>query len=165
MNSQKIWLLTVALFCFGLLGAALYVQYVLYMFPCPWCVIQRYAFFMISLTCLISAFLSPGAARRGSVFGVLFALGGAGAAIWLIWLQAHPSASCGIDPVETSLNQFPAAKLLPLLFEANGMCATEYDPIFGLTVPRWSLLSFIAIIIVLVARIVRDRRTQILGHQ
>ncbi len=165
MNSQKFWLLTLAVFCFGLLSAALYIQYLLYMFPCPWCVIQRYAFFMIGLTCLISAFLSSGPATCGNVVGALLSLGGVGTAIWLIWVQAHPSASCGIDPLETSLNQFPTAKLLPFLFEANGMCATEYDPILGLTVPRWSLLSFIVITIVLVTLVVRGRRKQILGRQ
>jgi disulfide bond formation protein DsbB len=158
MKSQKFWLLAIALVCFSLLGAAVFVQYKLYMYPCPWCVIQRYAFFIIGLTCLITAFLPAGALKRGSAFGSLIALGGIGAAGWLIWVQAHPEVSCGIDPVETSLNKIPTAKLLPFLFKANGMCTTEYDPILGLSVPQWSLLSFIAIAIVLIVLTFRRSR-------
>jgi disulfide bond formation protein DsbB len=38
------------------------------------------------------------------------------------------------------------------------MCTTEYDPILGLTVPQWSLLSFIAIAIVLIVLTFRRSR-------
>lgn len=158
MKSQKFWLLAVALACFGLLGGAVYFQYAYYMYPCPWCVIQRYAFAAIGLICLVSAFLSPTAVKRSTAFGSLIALGGIGAASWLIWVQAHPEVSCGIDPVETSLNKIPTAKLLPFLFKANGMCTTEYDPILGLSMPQWALLSFVAIAIVLIVLTVRRKR-------
>ena len=80
MKSQKFWLLAVALACFGLLGGAVYFQYAYYMYPCPWCVIQRYAFAAIGLICLVSAFLSPTAVKRSTAFGSLIALGG----IWVL---------------------------------------------------------------------------------
>ena len=91
-------------------------------------------------------------------FVILFALAGIGAATWLVWVQAHPSVSCGIDPVETSLNKIPTAKLLPFLFKANGLCTTEYDPILGLSMPVWSLLAFIGMTLVLVFVATRRRR-------
>ncbi len=116
MKSPKLLLIAIAAACFALLGAALYLQFVEYMLPCPWCVIQRYLFTAIALICLITAFLPASTTRRGAGLGLLAALSGIGAASWHLWVKAHPSISCGLDPVETSLNRFPTAKLLPFLF-------------------------------------------------
>jgi disulfide bond formation protein DsbB len=149
MKSPKLLLIAVAIACFALLGVALYLQFVEYMLPCPWCVIQRYLFTAIALICLITAFLPPSATRRGAGLALLAALSGIGAASWHLWVKAHPSISCGLDPVETSLNRFPTAKLLPFLFRPDGECSTEYVPLFGLSIPQWSLLAFIAFAIVL----------------
>jgi disulfide bond formation protein DsbB len=149
MKSSKLLLVAIALACFALLGGALYLQFAKYMLPCPWCVIQRYAFAAIGLISLVTAFLPAAALKRGAGLSMLTALCGGGAASWLLWVQAHPSVSCGIDPMETSLNHILPARLLPFLFRADGMCTTEYDPILGLSLPQWSLLAFIGLAIVL----------------
>ncbi len=149
MKSTKLPLIVIALACFALIGGALYFQIVEYMLPCPWCVIQRYAFIAVAITCLLSACLSPRAAKRGTWLAMLFSVLGAGAAGWHVWIKAHPSISCGLDPVETSLNHIFTAKLIPVLFRADGICTTEYDPLFGLSLPQWSLVWFIAFTIAL----------------
>lgn len=143
MKTPKFVLLVVAVSAFGLLGAALYAQFVENMLPCPWCIIQRYIFAAVGLIALITAFLPERMMRIGAGLGTLAALGGIGAAGWLLWVQAHPSVSCGIDPLETSLNHIFTAKLLPFLFKADGLCTTEYAPILGLSVPQWALAWFI----------------------
>jgi disulfide bond formation protein DsbB len=157
MISPKLLLIAIALTCVGLEAGAVYFQYTAYMLPCPWCLIQRDLYTAIALTCAITAF-RPAALRRGAALGAFFGLAGIGAATWLVWVQAHPSVSCGIDPVETSLNKIPTAKLLPFLFKANGLCTTEYDPILGLSMPVWSLLAFIGMTLVLVFVATRRRR-------
>ena len=157
MISPKLLLIAIALTCVGLEAGAVYFQYTAYMLPCPWCIIQRYLYTAIALTCAITAF-RPAALRRGAALGAFFGLVGIGAATWLVWVQAHPSVSCGIDPVETSLNKIPTAKLLPFLFKANGLCTTEYDPILGLSMPVWSLLAFIGMTLVLGFVATRRRR-------
>jgi disulfide bond formation protein DsbB len=93
--------------------------------------------------------LPRGAVKAGAGFGMLAALAGAGVAGWHLWVKAHPTVSCGIDPLETSLNTIPTAKLLPFLFKADGLCTTEYAPIFGLSIPQWSLAWFVAFVLVL----------------
>ncbi len=143
MKNSRLLLLLVALACAGLLAFALYLQVVDRMAPCPWCIIQRYAFVVIGLTCLIFAFLPAGTASVGAGFGAMIALAGAAAAGWHVWIKAHPETSCGIDPVETSLNHIPTADLFPLLFKADGLCTTPYDPILGLSIPQWSLAWFL----------------------
>src|SRR5450830_1833495 len=145
MKSSKSLFLSVALLCIALLGAALYLQIVEEMMPCPLCIIQRYIF----------AFLPPGSAKLGAGLGVLAALGGIATAGWHLWVQAHPGTSCGIDPLETSLNTIPTANMFPTLFKADGLCANPY-PFLGLSIPQWSLLWF-AIIAILLARRVFKR--------
>lgn len=149
MKQTKFILLAVGLTSIALLGAALYLQFSKDMLPCPWCIIQRYIFAGIALICIIAALLPAGAARVGAGLGFLASLGGIGAAGWLLWTKANPSVSCGIDPLETSLNKVFTAELLPALFKADGLCTTEYAPIIGLSVAQWSLVWFVIFAIVL----------------
>lgn len=149
MNTTKPTLITIAVACLALLGAALYLQHGLNMKPCPLCVMQRYAFAAIALICLVSASLPRSAARAGAGFGLLAALIGAGIAGWHLWVKAHPEVSCGIDPLETALNRIPSAELLPFLFKANGFCSADYAPILGLSIPLWALLWFALFALVL----------------
>jgi len=149
MKQTKLTLLGVAAVAIGLLGAALYLQAAKGMMPCPWCIIQRYIFAAIALICLLAAFLPAGLRRAGAGLGFLAALGGIGAAGWLLWVQANPNVSCGIDPMETSLNKVFTAELLPFLFKADGFCTTEYPPLLGLSVAQWSAAWFLILAIVL----------------
>jgi len=142
MNNTKTVLLSVGILCFALLGFALYMQHAHDYMPCPLCVLQRYAFTALGAVCLVSAFLRPGAARIGNGLGLLAALTGAGIAGYHVWVKAHPSVSCGIDPLETALNRIPPAKLLPQVFRADGFCTAEYPPLLGLSFPQWSLIWF-----------------------
>src|SRR5450830_737539 len=148
MKSSKFLLLSVAVFCVALLGVALYLQIVEEMAPCPLCIIQRYLFLAIALICVIFAFLPASTTKTGAGLGALVALGGVGTACWHLWVQAHPGTACVIDPLETTLNTIPTAKLLPTLFMADGLCSVHY-PFLGLAIPQWSLICFVLITLVL----------------
>jgi disulfide bond formation protein DsbB len=150
MKTSKPVLLTVGVISLALVGFALYLQHVQNMAPCPLCVIQRYAFIVVALLCFVFAVLPRGAVKLGSTLGALAALSGAGVAGWHIWVKAHPTVSCGIDPLETSLNKVPTAELLPFLFKADGLCSTPYPPILGLSIPQWSLVWFVTFALVLI---------------
>src|ERR1700704_623834 len=104
MKSSKSLLLFVAFISLALLGPALYLQYGKHMQPCPLCIIQRYAFAAIALICIVFAFLPNAALRFGATLATLVALAGAATASWHLWVVAHPGTSCGIDPLETTLN-------------------------------------------------------------
>lgn len=149
MKTSRSLFLAVGVIPLALIAYALYLQHVQGMQPCPLCVIQRYAFLAVSLIGFIFAALPRGATRTGASLGVLAALSGAGVAAWHLWVKAHPTISCGIDPLETSLNRIPTAELMPFLFQADGLCATEYAPILGLSIPQWSLIWFVALALIL----------------
>ncbi|MGB7478945.1 MAG: disulfide bond formation protein B [Burkholderiaceae bacterium] len=159
MKTAKPILLMIAIVSLALLGYALYLQHVQNMLPCPLCIIQRYLFALLAIVCLIAALLPAGAARVGAAaLGFLTAVGGAGTAGWHMWVQAHPAISCGIDPLETALNTFPTATLLPFLFKADGLCSAGYAPILGLSIPQWSFAWFALFTLALAALLYRRRR-------
>jgi disulfide bond formation protein DsbB len=143
---------------FMLIGVALYLQHTHNMLPCPLCIIQRYAFLAAGIICLVFAMLPRRATKPGALLGALAAVSGAGVAGWHLWTKAHPDMSCGIDPLETSLNRIPTAELLPFVFKADGLCSTEYAPIFGMSIPQWSLFWFAVFTILLIWAALRQSR-------
>ena len=160
MTSSRPVLLCVAAGAIALLGVGLYLQLALKMQPCPLCVLQRYAFAVLAICCVVGACMQRGAHPVMAGFGIVAALTGAGTAGWHLWIKAHPTVSCGIDPLETSLNTIPTARLFPTLFQADGLCTTDYAPILGLSIPQWSLFWFIVFAIAL-ASVLMQRRGQV----
>ena len=156
MKLIKPALLSIALIAIALLGVGLYLQFVREMSPCPLCILQRYAFVAVAIFCLIALALPAAAARAAAALAALSAITGAVIAGWHLWVKAHPAVSCGIDPLETSLNTIFTAKLMPFLFQADGFCTTEYDPILGLSIPQWSLIWFAIFAVVLASLVVRS---------
>lgn len=142
-------LLTMATASLALLAGALYLQFVENMAPCPLCIMQRYGFVGVALFCIAAAVVPPTWKKPAAGLGLVSALSGGGVAIWHLWVKAHPAVSCGIDPLETSLNKIITARLLPFLFRADGFCTTEYDPILGLSLPQWALVAFVGFSLVL----------------
>lgn len=140
---SKPLLLLIALACSAMLAVGLYLQLKLDMLPCPLCILQRYAFATVGLIALLTVALPERLVRIGAALTSIAALCGAGVAIRHLWVKAHPSVSCGIDPLETSLNEILTARWFPALFQADGLCTTEYEPILGLSIPSWALLWFI----------------------
>jgi disulfide bond formation protein DsbB len=139
MSNRNV-LLAIALASFGLIGAAMYLQHVLYLMPCPLCVIQRYLFIAIGLAALVGALSAKPKLAAG--VGLLPALGGLGVAGKQLWVLAHPGLSCGIDPLETTLNKIPTSEYLPWLFYAEGLCQDATEKFMGLQIPVWSFIWF-----------------------
>lgn len=158
MKTSRPVLLAVAALSLGLIAFALYLQHAQAMLPCPLCIIQRYVFAAVAVICLVFAALPRGATKPGATLAALAALGGAGVAGWHLWVKANPTVSCGIDPLETSLNRIPTAELLPFVFKADGLCSAEYAPILGLSIPQWSLFWFAVFAIVLFWAALRQSR-------
>ena len=153
-------ILLVAVACIAMLSVGLYLQLALDMLPCPLCILQRYAFAATAAICLVTIFFPDSLRRAGAALGALASLTGAGIAIRHLWVKAHPTISCGIDPLETSLNKVFFAEWFPALFQADGLCSTEYDPILGLSIPQWALVWFVIFAVTLGLVAVRYRPTE-----
>lgn len=148
----------VALISLALLAMGLYMQLILDMLPCPLCILQRYAFALTALLCLLTIALPPIYLRAGAAAASLASITGAGIAIRHLWVKAHPTISCGIDALEVALNKLVFANWLPPLFQADGLCTTEYEPILGLSIPAWALVWFAVFTLTLSLTTLRYRR-------
>ena len=163
MHSSKPVLLGVAAVCVGVLGAALYLQLVENMLPCPLCVLQRYAFIAIGLFCLIGAAMPRGTRRISIGLATASAFTGIGIAANHLHVLANPGLSCGIDPLETGLNKIFLAKWWPTMFRADGMCETPYAPTLGLSLPAWAMLCFVIITLTLLFLFFTREKTGMFG--
>jgi disulfide bond formation protein DsbB len=131
--------------CAGMMGFALYAQYVLLLDPCPLCVFQRIATILLGIVFLLAAAHNPG--KIGSrVYGVLVGLvAGCGVAIaaWHVRLQNMPAdevPSCG-PGFEYIMENFALFDALSMIFEGSGECAEVVWRLFGLSMPSWVIVG------------------------
>ena len=122
--------------------------------PCPLCILQRVGYLGIATFCLLAAINSP-LRKFFHVLAGLMAAYGFSVACRQVWLLSHPEVSCGIDPLETWINQFQLVKDLPWLFKADGLCSAKLPAILGLQVPEWSLVWFAVFLVVLLVSFFR----------
>ena len=146
---MRIILLFIVLSCIGLLSYAQYLQHVENLLPCPLCVAQRVAYWLLGLTALLAFIHNAKKTIGRRIYGFLmtiFALTGAVVAARQSWLIRFPeSFACGISPEEAFLNTLPIAKWWPGMFEANGDCMDVDWEFLSLTIPDWSLVAFISL--------------------
>ena len=158
LDMKKSHYLLLSLLSFGLVAFAVVLQQVGYQgvsfLPCPLCVLQRVGYLGVAISCLLAAGIPP---LRKLFHGLAILAAGYGVAVagHHVWLLSHPSESCGIDPLETWINQFQFVQNLPWLFKADGLCSAKLPAILGLQVPEWSLLWFVALTLVLLVTLFR----------
>ena len=149
------WLSQRALFaagtvlCAGLMAAALYLQHVLRLDPCPLCIFQRIFVIALGAVMLVAAIHDPrGTGRRvyGALVTLLAALGVAvaGRHVWLQHLPADQVPECG-PGLEYMLDAFPLGEALSMVFRGSGECAEVQWTFLSLSIPEWTLLIFLGL--------------------
>ncbi len=146
--------------CAGLMGYALYLQYVMDLEPCPLCIFQRVAVIAMGLVFLIAAFHNPGRAGARVYAMLQLLIGGAGAAIAArqVWLQSLPKdqvPACGMG-LDYMLETLPFTDMLQKVFEGSGECAEKSWVFLHLSIAGWTLVFFVAMIAASFALIRRD---------
>lgn len=159
LRRERSLLVLLALICVALVGGALYMQYGLREDPCPLCILQRYFFLLIAIFAFLGARLdSWRAVRLLEVLAALSALAGIVTAARHVYVQANPGFSCGFDALQPVVDSLPPAHWLPGVFKVAGLCETAYPPIFGISLPGWSLIAFVVAFVPLALSLVRNRR-------
>ncbi len=129
------------------LGGALYLQIFHHQYPCPLCILQRYAYALIAVCAGAGAFTRDPRVRLVAAIGIwIAAAGGLATAVRQLWLLQHPMFNCGFDALQPIVDRLPLAYLLPSVFKVAGFCGTVYPPIFGLSLPAWSLVALLLIV-------------------
>ncbi len=144
------WLyLAGALFISGLMGFALYLQYVKHQDPCPLCMVQRFIFIAMLVVFALAAIHGPKrlGERVYAALLVVISLFGMGVATRHIWIQNLPKdqvPACG-PGLDYMLDNFPMAEVLKVLLHGSGECAIKGWNFLTLGIPQWSLLCYVAL--------------------
>jgi len=149
-----------ALVCAALIGYALYAQYVQGLEPCPLCVFQRVAVIGCGLVFTVAALHGPG--RKGALGYALATLviAGIGSMVAMrhLWLQSLPPSEvpvCG-PGLNYMLETLPFTDVLSKVLQGSGECAAVDWRFLGLSLPGWTLVFFITMIVAAFAIIDRD---------
>jgi protein dithiol:quinone oxidoreductase len=131
--------------CAGLMGYALFAQYVLGLAPCPLCIFQRIATILTGVLFLIATLHNPrttGARVYGALIG-LAALGGVLISARHIWIQAQPPgtvAACGAD-LNYLMEIMPVTDVVTKVLTGSGECGQIDWTFLGLSMPWWVAIS------------------------
>ncbi|MDH3645322.1 MAG: disulfide bond formation protein B [Gammaproteobacteria bacterium] len=130
--------------CAGMMGFALYSQYVAELNPCPLCVFQRIAVIALGVIFLV-AFIHNSQTWGRYVYALLFivaagvGIGVAGRHAWLQSLPPDQVPACGPD-LAYLLDSFPLGEALKKVFTGSGECAEIVWQFMGLSMPMWVLI-------------------------
>lgn len=133
--------------CAGLLGVGFVLQYAVGLIPCPLCILQRFFFALVGITAAIAAIRKPEdkAVKIYSGFMFVFSILGGALAARQIWLQHNPPSLLGSNCVPF-LGSF--TEVIRSTFQATADCAERGWTLLNLTIPDWSLISFIILAII-----------------
>ncbi|WP_148253093.1 disulfide bond formation protein B [Aidingimonas lacisalsi] len=146
------WSLAGLAFCIAMMGVALGLEHVVGLDPCPLCIFQRVAVMSAAAVFVLAALHNP-RGRGGLVYAgvsalaVLVGIGLAGRHIWLQSLPADQVPTCG-PGLDYMMDVMPLREVLSQVLTSSGECA-EIDFLFlGVSLPGWTLLGFLILLLV-----------------
>jgi len=154
-----------ALVVAGALVFAYYLQYFQGLEPCPLCIFQRIAIFATGVVFLVAALHGPQGPARW-LYGVMAAVAAAcGAAIAgrHVWLQSIPEdqvPACG-PGLDYLLDILPWQEVLAKVLRGDASCASIEASFLGVSLPGWTLVVFIGLVIWALLMPMLARKSQI----
>jgi len=145
--------------CIFLMAVALYMEHVMEMEPCPLCILQRVMVICTALVALVAAIHGPGDMGI-KVYGglvVLSATIGGAISSRQLWLQSLPEdevPACGAS-LDYLMDVFPLTEVLSMILTGDGTCAEVSWSLWGISIPGWTLLGFVLLILVGILQIRR----------
>ncbi|WP_417528550.1 disulfide bond formation protein B [Marinomonas shanghaiensis] len=137
----------VAFVAFALLAVAFYMEYQMGLEPCPLCMLQRIAFFCVGVMSLLSALTASIKVRKTCAWIVIIlSLIGAALAIRHLYLQSLPAddlPAC-LPGLSYMFEVFPWQEIMQAMIMGTGECGEVHWTLFGISIPGWTLLAFIA---------------------
>lgn len=150
--------------CAALLASAYYFEYVLYMDPCPLCIMQRIGVLLVGIAGLLGFLFARNqmASLASHVFMILSAILGLGVAGRHVWIQSLPAdqvPTCG-PSLEYMVETLPWAEVLSVMLRGNGNCADSYWSFLGLSMPQWVLVWFVGFLVVGIYLLITERNSK-----
>ena len=148
MSIQRRLLASGFVSCVALMAAALWLQHVEGLEPCPLCIFQRGFVIALGVVMLAGALHDPATAGRRAYGGAIAVVAAAGMAVAgrHVWLQGLPPGEvpeCG-PGLAYMLEAFPLTEALRMILGGSGECAEVQWTFLSFSIPEWTLLLFVA---------------------
>lgn len=135
----------------GALIFAFILEYAFGLEPCPLCWLQRFAMLGVALVCLVGLLHAPAGVGRWiyAGLGMLVAAVGVGIAGRHVWLQSLPAdqvPACG-PGLNYLMDIMPLTQVLKVVLRGDASCANIEAAFLGISLPAWTLIGFVALIL------------------
>jgi disulfide bond formation protein DsbB len=146
----------------SMLFAVFYLERILFLDPCPLCILDRVVIMSLAAFFLLALLIGPKTifARIIGLLCILLSIVGVGLASRHIWLQNLPKdqvPECGPD-LYFMLDTLPLFETLKKTLTGSGSCADVSWEFAGLTIPEQTLILFVFLLILSVIQTVRPRK-------
>ncbi len=163
MPSIRLSFTLISVLCALSIVIALIMEHIFEMEPCPLCISQRIFVILVGLTALVGAIAAKYklGVRLSAGLGIIFALIGSSISARHIWIQNLPAdevPTCG-PGLAYMFETRPMFDALNLLFSGDGHCAEVNFSFMGLSIPGWTLVFFIALMLSLAWLIWRSTKS------
>lgn len=133
------------------LGVSYYLEYAVGLLPCGLCLLQRFCLALFTGVCLVASVHGPG--RFGAflywLLGLFCSLAGTVTAWRQVLLQSDPVqqlSACSPNLADVYAST-PWECVIQRLFKGTADCAHISWTLFDLSIPEWSLLFFVGMMI------------------
>lgn len=146
------------------MGFALYLEHFRHLMPCAMCIFQRVAMMAAGVAFLAGAIHGPkGLAGRRvySYLAALASLAGIGIAARHVWLQSLPPdqvPACG-PTLDYMMQILPWKEVVETVLKGEGECAKINAEFLMISLPAWTLLTFIGFVAYALAMPALARKT------
>lgn len=143
----------------AMLFAIFYLQRVLYLDPCPFCIIDRVLIISMGVIFLLAAIHNP--TRTGQrIYGTInlvfiaLAMAVAGRHIWLQYLPPDQVPECGAG-LDFMLETMPLNDVFAQVFKGSGECADVQWTFLWLSIPEQTMLLFVGFLLLILFQVFR----------
>jgi disulfide bond formation protein DsbB len=149
--NPRVWFFWGFISCVLMLATAAFFQIIMDLQPCPLCISQRIAIFILGLVFLIATLHNPlGIGRKiYAILGSFTALIGASISARHVWIQNLPEddiPECG-PGLAYIFENFPLIDTIKLMLNGTGECAEVLWTFLGLSIPAWTFVALIVLAI------------------
>ena len=147
----------------AMLFAILYLENILYLDPCPLCILDRVVIIALGVIFLIALLHGPRTifTKVYGFLGIVLSSIGIALASRHIWLQNLPKdqvPECGPD-LYYMLDTLPLFDVLKKTLTGSGSCAEISWTFANLTIPEQTLILFVFLLILSVIQTLRPRKS------
>lgn len=143
--------LVIGLLCLIAMVIVLYLQFGRGLAPCSLCVFQRVGVLATLILAVIGLIVGFKSVWRyllyllifiAEIFGLLAAL----RQVWIEFLPPDQVTACG-PGLNFMLKALPLSQVIVAVFKGSGNCAKVPLRVIGLSIPEWSLIFFVILVI------------------